>query len=119
MKKFLITFLNKKYSKFPLGLLFFYILVLFQASFLIHFDVFLEGFAGYIPNLTLIAVILVNVFEHPPKNLGIFSGFAGGFFLDVFSEHFFGFYVLILAGLAMVLKFILRNYVRFPIIKRI
>ncbi len=119
MKRFLIRFLNTKYSRVLLGFLLFYILVLFQTSFLIHFNIFLEGgFLGWTPNLILITIILINLFEHPEKSFGIFSGFIGGFFLDIFSENFIGFHILILVGLAMVIKFILRNYVRLPAIKR-
>jgi len=97
---------------------FFYILTLFQTSFLIHFNIFLEGgFGGWTPNLILIAVILITVFERPEKNLGIFLAFIGGFFLDIFSENFIGFHILVLVILALLIKFILRKYVRIPIIK--
>lgn len=97
---------------------FLYILTLFQTSFLIHFNVFLKGgFWGYALNPILIAVILITVLEKPEKNSGIFLGVCGGFFLDIFSENFIGFHILILLGLSFFIKFILRKYVRTPIIR--
>ena len=97
---------------------FLYILTLFQTSFLIHFNVFLGGgFFSWTSNLVLISVILLTVFEKPEKNSGIFLGFCGGFFLDIFSENFIGFHILILVIIAFLIKFILRKYVRIPIIR--
>jgi rod shape-determining protein MreD len=100
MKKFLILILS------------FYILALFQTSFLVHF-----GFLDVL-NFILIATILINLFENPQKNLGITSAFIGGFFLDIFSENFLGFWILILLATSIFIKFILRKYVRIPIVKR-
>jgi len=97
----------------------FYVLVLLQTSFLNHFGVFSGGFKDWAFNLILIAVILINLFEGPEENFGILSAFLGGFFLDIFSEHFIGFYVLILIGLALFIKLIFKRYVRIPIIERI
>ena len=99
--------------KFLILILSFYILALFQTSFLVHFDIL-----GYVLNFILIATILINLFENPQKNLGITSAFIGGFFLYIFSENFLGFYVLILLGVSLFIKFILRKYVRIPTIKR-
>jgi len=96
--------------------LFFYILALLQTSFLVSFNIF-----GVIPNLILISVILINLFERStvptqPKNYsGVFSAFAGGFFLDIFSAGLMGYWVLILLGLAIFIKIILRRHVRSPI----
>ena len=97
---------------------FFYILTLFQTSFFIHFNIFLGGgFLGWALNLILIAVILITVFD-PHTKIGVGAAFIGGFFLDIFSENFIGFHILILVILAFFIKFILRRYVRIPIIKR-
>lgn len=90
--------------------LFFYFLALWQSSFLAHFPIF-----NIIPNLILIAVILINILEGPKNYSGIFAAFAGGFFLDIFSAGFIGFYVLILVAAAVLIKIILRNYVWSPI----
>lgn len=99
-------------KKILILILFFYILVLLQTSFLVHFNI-----KGIVPNLVLVSVILINFFEKPKEYLGFLSAIIGGFFLDVFSENFIGFYILILVGLAIFIKFILKKYVRTPIIK--
>jgi len=90
--------------------LFFYFLALWQASFLAHFQVF-----NIIPSLVLIAVVLINILERPRNYSGIFAGFIGGFFLDIFSSGFIGFYVLILVASAVLIKIILRSYVWSPL----
>ncbi len=97
-------------------IIFFYILVLLQTSFLVYFPIF-----GVFPNLILIAVILINLFERQQENLGIFSAFIGGFFLDNFFSgtlgiNFIGFYIIILLAVAIFIKFILKKYVR-PVIR--
>lgn len=99
-------------KKYLVLILFLYFLTLFQTSFLIHFNI-----SGIIPNLILISVILINFFESPSKNSGIFSAFIGGFFLDIFSENFFGFWTLILIIITLFIKFILKKYVRIPLTK--
>jgi len=92
--------------------IFLYILVLFQTSFLVYFDV-----SGYVLNFILIVVIFINLFESSQEKLGISSAFIGGFFLDIFSENFLGFWILILLATAIFIKFIFKKYVRIPIIK--
>ena len=96
-------------KKILILILFFYILVLWQTSFLIHFNIL-----GITPNLALILVVLINLFEKPEDFSGIFSAFAGGFFLDIFSSSPIGFYTLILLALAIFIKMILRKYVWVP-----
>ncbi|MFH1894782.1 MAG: rod shape-determining protein MreD [Patescibacteria group bacterium] len=85
----------------------FYILVLLQTSFLVHFNIF-----GIIPNFIIIAVVLINFFENPEKKLGIIAGFFGGIFLDIFSGNFLGFYTLILLAASLFLKYAFRRYIR-------
>jgi rod shape-determining protein MreD len=102
MKKFLILILS------------FYILALFQTSFLVHF-----GIIGYFLNLILIATILINLFVPHHSWWGITSAFIGGFFLDIFSENFIGFHILILLMLSLFIKFVFKKYVRVPIVKGI
>jgi len=91
--------------------LFFYLLTLFQTSFFPHFPL------GHFLNFVLIIVVLINLFEAPKGKLGLFGAFFGGFFLDVFSENFIGFWILILLALAVFIKFILRKHVQIPIFK--
>jgi len=97
---------------FLLLIIFLYILSLFQTSFLVYF-----GISGYVLNFILIAVVFINLFENTQKNLGILSAFIGGFFLDIFSENFLGFWILVLLAIAIFIKFILKKYVRIPIAK--
>ncbi|MFH1462457.1 MAG: rod shape-determining protein MreD [bacterium] len=97
-------------------ILFFYFLTLIQISFLVHFQIF-----GIVPNFVLIAVIFINLLENPEKKLGVISNFIAGFYLDVFSLSsfgFFGFYTLVLVGISIFLKFILKKYVKITILKR-
>ena len=100
-------------KKIAIIIIFFYALALLQTSFLVHFSI-----NGMIPNLILISVILINIFESPEKKYGILSAFIGGFFLDVFSENIFGFKILILMGTACFIKLMLSKYVRLPIFKK-
>ncbi len=65
-------------------------------------------------NLVLILVVLINLFEVEEGKLGLFGAFLGGFFLDIFSEIFLGFWILILLATAFFIKLVLRKYVRFP-----
>lgn len=85
-----------------------YILTLLQTSFFPHFP------GGYWLNLVLIAVVVVSLFENRKEKLGFFGAFFGGFFLDIFSENFIGFWVLILLAIAVFIKFVFKKYVRFP-----
>ena len=93
--------------------LYFYILALLQTSFLIHFKI------EIIPNLILISVIFLNLFESASKKSGIFAAVVGGFFLDIFSPGPLGFQISILVILAVFIKTILKRYVQIPIIKKI
>jgi rod shape-determining protein MreD len=85
----------------------FYVLILFQTSFLVHFNIM-----GVIPNFMLLAVALINFIEEPQKKLGIFAGFLGGFFLDIFSSNFLGFYILISLAIALFFKYAIRRHIR-------
>lgn len=91
----------------------FYVLVLLQTSFLVHFQIL-----GMVLNVSLFLVVLINIFERPQKNLGLYSALAAGFFLDIFSTRFFGFWILILFLAALFVKLIFRKYVRIPFIAR-
>jgi len=104
MKKLILIFLG------------FYLLTLIQTSFLIHFNFGWQ--LGVF--LILIFVAFINFFESPSKKTGIYSALFAGFFLDIFSTtplNFFGFWILIFLGVSLFIKFILRKYVRVPIIK--
>jgi rod shape-determining protein MreD len=94
-------------------ILLFYFFALLQASFLVHFSLW-----GFFPNLILITVILLNIFNRDIK-LGVGAAVVGGFFLDVFSSNFFGFWILILLTAALFINFVLKRYVRLPQVEKI
>jgi len=95
---------------------FFYISILIQTSFLVHFNIW-----GIVLNLVLIVVVLINLFSSD-RRLGIISAAVGGLYLDIFSFGglfgFFGSYTLILIGFSLLLKITLNKYVRIPIFKK-
>lgn len=95
-------------KKILILIIFFYILALFQTSFLVYFNL-LGRFADW--SLILISVIAINLLEKPKNYSGYFSATIGGFFLDIFSENFIGFYILILFLLAFFIKFVLKRYI--------
>lgn len=96
-------------KKILLLIVFFYILAISQTSFFIHWKI--------IPNLILIAVILINLFESPKEDSGLFAALWAGLFWDVFSQSPFGFYTLILLMVALFIKLIFKKYVRIPSLK--
>lgn len=102
------------YKKILISIIIFYFLALLQTSFLVHFSI-----CGIVPNLILIVVILWNFFEKPKNYCGLYSAVIGGFFLDIFSNRFIGFYILILLALAIIIKLVLRKHVRIPFIEKI
>jgi len=83
----------------------FYFLTLLQVSFLVHF-------IPALPNLILIIVLLINFFENKKENFGIIVAFAGGFFLDVFSENYIGFHIAVLFLFSIIIKLVLKNYLQ-------
>jgi len=84
-----------------------YFLTLLQGSFLPHFAIF-----GYTPNIIFILIILSAFFL---PSFSLISAISGGIFLDIFSVHFFGFNVLILAGTVFFIWSILKKYVQIPV----
>ncbi len=89
---------------------FLYILALLQTSFFAHFS-----FAGFIPNILFIFVILLNMFEKYDLYSGMFSAVGAGFLLDVFTKKPFGFWILVFVACALVIKMLKRHYVRIPV----
>lgn len=93
-------------------ILIFYFLILFETSFLSHFDIFQGRF--FQVSLILILIFFINLFEKPQSYSGLWSASIGGFFLDIFSENFIGFYTIISIILAIFIKFIIKKYVKIP-----
>lgn len=96
-------------KKIAIFILFFYLLISFQTSFFPHFS-------NFLPNTVLIAIILINLFVPLHSWFGVSAAFVGGFFLDIFSENFFGFWILILLIMSIFIKFVFKKYV-YPVIK--
>lgn len=100
-------------KKILISIVVFYFLVLLQTSFLVHFNIL-----GVVPNLALILAAFWNFFEKTKNYFGLYNAFLAGFFLDIFSQRPFGFYILILLTLAIFLKFFIRKYVQVPFIEK-
>jgi hypothetical protein len=94
---------------FPVIIIALYFLALLQTSFFFSFGVF-----GILCNFVLFGVILLNLFEKTEGKAGIFGAIIGGFFLDMFSENFMGFYVIVALAVSLFLKYVLRKYVKLP-----
>lgn len=101
------------FKKILISIIVFYFLVLIQTSFLVHFNIL-----GIVPNLVLISVVLWNLFEKSKNYFGLYAALIGGLFLDIFSNRFIGFYILISFALAIFLKLVFKRYVRIPFIEK-
>lgn len=102
-----------KLVKILIIIIFFYFLTLFQTSFLAHFNIW-----GLTINIVLISIIVFNIFEKSENYFGLLAAGMGGLFLDIFSSRLIGLNILILLGVAIFIKLILKSYVRIPIIER-
>jgi len=105
-----------KKGKFFIFILALYFFAVLQASFFAHFRVI-----GFVPNLTLFLVIIWNIFEKTENffSFGLLSAFLGGFFIDIYSSYFFGFYILIFLAVSIIIKKFLKKYVRIPLGERV
>ena len=103
-------------KKIVILVIIFYFLALLETSFFVHFDI-LTHYSFYFLNSIFILIILWNLFEKRENFLGIFVAFTGGFFLDVFSSQFIGFNISIAIIIAILIKLVLKKYVRIPVIK--
>lgn len=104
-------------KKFLIIVFSFYFLVLFQMSFLTRFS-----FVGAIPVVFIIVLFLIFFESIKPQEeggLGIAAAVSAGFFLDIFSAQFIGSYILLLLGLAIFIKMIMRKYVQIPKVRGI
>jgi len=100
-------------------LILFYLLTIFQMSFLIYFPFLSKTF-----NLVFIGVIILAVLERfnfkiIPENAGFYGAVMGGAFLDIFSSDFFGKEISILLIVYIITRAILKRYVRLPWFRQI
>jgi len=99
----------RKIKKISFLFILFYFLALLQTSFYLNF---------FFPNLIICLVILVSLIEKTEGEIGFFCALFGGFFLDIFSEKFIGFYILILIAIIFFIKIIIRRYFELPTLLR-
>lgn len=91
-----------------------YFLILLQNSFFIHF-----GLMRWV-SLPVIFIVLLVIFEKNKSffSFGFFASVFTGFLLDIYSDNFFGFYIIISILFFIFLKIFVKNYVRIPIFER-
>lgn len=102
------------FKKILILVILFYLLVLFQTSFLVHFTIW-----GRVPNLILVLVIFWNLFEKSKNYFGLYPALIGGLFSDIFSSSFIGFNILILLAIAIFIKLIIKRHARIPLVEKI
>ena len=86
-------------AKVVFSLIFFYLLVVIQTSFLVHYEV-----KGGLLNLVLVSIILFNFFEKNESKSGLIIGGIGGLCLDIFSPYFPGLFTLLGIAAALLVK---------------
>lgn len=91
----------------------FFILTLVQTSFLVHFSV-----AGFILPAVFIVVSVLALLEPPASLSALLGAVIGGVSLDAVSSHFFGYWTAILIALSFGISYIMRAYVRLPLLKK-
>ena len=91
----------------------FYLLLLWQESFLAHFS-FLWG----LPSLVIVTMILINLFEEQRGKTGLILAVPAGLLLDLHSGKPFGLSVLLLLTTAFLIKLTVKRYVRVPFAQR-
>ncbi len=82
-------------------IIFFYLLTLFQNSFLIHYL-----YNGNIVNIVLAFVIIFAFFQKEESHIGLIAALSGGLFLDIFSPYFFGLFTLTSLSFFLLIKFL-------------
>lgn len=89
-----------------------YVLALLQMSFFVHLFP-----SGLIPNFVMLGVLLISIFERAESEVSLGAALFGGFLVDIFSDGIIGFWASVLLLAALLVKIVLKDYVRFPIPK--
>ncbi len=84
-----------------------YFLAMIESGLIANFSLFI--------NLLLLYAILFNLIENPKKEEGLIVSAFCGLFFDIFSSFVFGFYTMIFLVSSIILKLILKKYVRLPV----
>jgi uncharacterized membrane protein SirB2 len=104
---------GKMSKKRILAILFLILLAISQASFAVHWAFFGAPWFEWL-NFVIVTVAAIAIFEYRHRRFSWFSAVCGGFFLDIYSQRFFGFWILALVFLVMIIKFAVKKYVRIP-----
>lgn len=72
---------------------------------------FLPFFNIFQFNFLLLLVLIINIFEDPNKNNGLFCAFFAGIYSDFFSPYFFGAITISFLFIAILIKYVLLRYV--------
>lgn len=80
-----------------------YYLFMIETSFLTFFTFF---------SVSILLVLLINIFEAPGGRMGLLSAFFLGLMIDLYSAHWIGIMALVFLFLSLLLKLILSRYVR-------
>lgn len=86
-----------------------YLLVLIQTSLFFRFSLF-----GFPFPLVFIFVLGMAFFEKADENASFATAFFSGVFMEMYSEYPFGLYLFSIIALVLIIKFVLKNYVRLP-----
>lgn len=92
----------------------FYFLILFQTSFLARFPIL-----ALLPNLAAVSVCLLSFFEKDNEMTAEIMAFIVGLMLDVFSARPLGTASIVLVLASVLIKTIIKKYVRVPIKERL
>jgi len=89
------------------------LLAIFQVSFAPHLKIFSGDWFKWI-NFIDLAVLVIALFERRRGAVGWLAALWGGIFLDMYSDRFFGFWMIVLFAIVGAIKLILKKYVRIP-----
>ncbi len=89
------------------------LLAIFQMSFVPHLKIFSGEWFRWI-NFVDVAVLAIALFERRRGAIGWLAALWGGIFLDIYSDRFFGFWMIVLFAVVGLIKLILKKYVRIP-----
>ncbi len=87
--------------------------IILQTSFLPHFY-FLAGRWFEWINFITLSIIAIALFEKRRRRFAWAAGAWGGFLLDIYSQRFFGFWMIALLAAVLAIKFLIKKYVRIP-----
>lgn len=68
-----------------------------------------------LPNLVFPLVVLISVLDHSRRKASLIIAIFSGFFLDIFSGRFFGFWIVVLVAIVVAVKYFLKKYFRFEL----